>query len=185
MNSRVLTSVARLFVAVPIPAEVRTRLRSVLDHYQDHLQSAIPEERWHLTFLFLGTVPNVSEVLADLTPDLPQLFVPTVMLTHLGVGKAPFQLWAYAQPSTALANVRLALCRRANRGDPARALTELKRSFVPHVRLASLKRSQEQTMLAASPLTVTFAVRQLHIYRSELDGGAPRYETVGITKLAP
>jgi 2'-5' RNA ligase len=46
----------RLFVAVPLPAEIKNALRALPGAMQSDALRLVPAENWHLTVLFLGNV---------------------------------------------------------------------------------------------------------------------------------
>ena len=47
MSGKVWTSVkARMFVAVPIPYEIKKKLGEATEHYESHIKRVVPEENW-------------------------------------------------------------------------------------------------------------------------------------------
>lgn len=176
----------RLFIAIPIPDHIRPRLREALQSFHDVTSKDHREDRWHVTLLFLGEVEETADFprhLPAIAAALPKLYIPTVTLTHAGRGKAPGQLWAYAQPTGPLMEVQITL-----RNEVARVLPEReseRRAFVPHIRLASLKPEARDTALADWPLGISFAAREAELVRSEVAGGQPHYQTLGNVRLVP
>src|SRR3954451_4137040 len=72
----------RLFVALPVPADVRARLAEATSHARDHSASALrwaPPERWHLTLAFLG-----DDVAEDVLPDLERRLARAASRHELG-----------------------------------------------------------------------------------------------------
>src|SRR5688572_1046036 len=103
---------ARLFLALPVPLRIQHLLEKVLTQYAPYLERTIPSSNWHITLMFLGEIENYEEHVSAILQPLSQGFLTTISLTHVGVGQAPNQLWAYANPTTLLVNVRTALLHR-------------------------------------------------------------------------
>jgi 2'-5' RNA ligase len=91
----------RLFVAVVPPDRARVDLDRALSPLRGAAGEPrwIPPERWHVTLLFLGTVPE--ERMADLRDAVGTAVGPTSPLTlrlagagHFGAGRRPQVFWA-------------------------------------------------------------------------------------------
>jgi 2'-5' RNA ligase len=79
-----MSEALRLFIALPLPADVRRSLWGQLAPYREHHRGArwLSPQTWHLTLLFLGSVPaeRVAEVtaLVDHVAEITRPFDPTV-----------------------------------------------------------------------------------------------------------
>ena len=126
----------RLFVAVPLPLEVRERLAG--------LCAGLPRARWvgprnmHITLRFIGEVDRVAAEDADaaLAQVRHQAFdLGFAGVGHFGSGRRVRSVWAGVKGSDALVHLRhkveSALVRAGH--DPEQ------RKFHPHVTLARLK----------------------------------------------
>lgn len=135
----------RLFVALPLPEEVRDRLARVA--------AGLPGARWiradnyHVTLRFIGEVPEdtAHDVDAALDTVTARPFALTLdRLGTFGRGHMARALWAGVQPSDPLRHLRdkveSALVRA---GLPAE-----ERKFIPHVSLARLGDTPEGKLAA-------------------------------------
>ncbi len=173
----------RLFLAVPIPEAVVKVLERATHHYPQYIEKALPVENWHLTMVFLGEGENPAQYFGRLQKNLPQTFVPTVSLMHVGRGLQRSQLWAYAHPSTTLLNLRGQLVDRLkhmrfplpHRDEPS--------DFVPHVHLADLFPMSRGIGMADYPVISSFAVKEVNLYRSRSTPQGVQYSIEGIINL--
>ena len=182
----------RLFVAIAPPA-------AVLDELEDKvrpLRSAWPglrwtgREAWHLTLAFLGEVSD--DTAAALGPRLERAARrhPALSLSFGPGGAFPVPdrarvLWAGIDGDrdalTALARSVAAGARRAGAAPPDEG-----RRFRPHLTLARCRQPADVRRLvdslagfAGTPWTAA----EIHLIRSYLDAGPPRYETAGTWPL--
>lgn len=176
------TTKTHLFLGIPIPSNVVTQLTRGMQQYPQYIERAVPPERWHLTVVFLGEVENPRQYYSRLFKTLPQVFVPTVALMHLGRGLTRSQLWAFAHPSTGLLSLRQQLLERLKKMRvplPQRG----EREFTPHIHVADLFAMSRGIGIADHPLSVSFAIPAVHIYRSTLDANGPTYTIEGTIEL--
>jgi RNA 2',3'-cyclic 3'-phosphodiesterase len=182
----------RLFVAIEPPASALAELLAAVDP----LRLRAPELRWtgtqswHLTLAFLG---EVSE------PSVPELSIrleraahrhPPQRLAIAGGGAFPSVrraqvLWAgFSADDRALAALAASVAAGARRaGVPP---PDEKRKYRPHLTLARCREAadvsgltQELSGFSGSP----WVANSIHLVRSYLTGGAPRYEDVGAWPL--
>ncbi len=183
----------RLFVAITPPAAVLKDLEvriAPLRAQRPGLRWAGPEA-WHLTLAFLGEVSEKNA--AALGPRLERAAHrhPTLSLS-LGPGgafPAPARarvLWAGIEGDrtalTALARSVAAGARRAGAPPPDEG-----RKFRPHVTLARCKEPADVRPLVASMAGYSGArwdAAEIHLIRSYLGDGPPRYETEGTWPLS-
>lgn len=131
----------RLFVALPISAEVRESLASLLNE----LGSADSKPRWvnpenlHVTLKFIGHVGD--QHLPNIAASLQKVAAPSqIALEFLGIGffpndRRPTVVWAGIQAPPELA----ALADRVDRSLASCGISRETRRFAPHLTLARLK----------------------------------------------
>jgi len=183
----------RLFVAITPPAGVLAELAAAVDP----LQAAAPELRWtsrsawHLTLAFLGDVDEA--VLPELTTRLERAAHrhPPQRLALEGGGAFPSSarakvLWAGVRGDNrmlaALAASVAAAARRAGAPPPDEG-----RKYSPHLTLARCRQPANVAILTgelAGFVSADWMAQSVHLIRSHLGGGAPRYEDVGEWPLA-
>lgn len=157
----------RLFIGIEIPDKPRKVIRGALGAYQKQIENMIPEERWHMTLLWLGECAEPTDYLAAMGKPMPQQFLPTVTLTHVGRGLASHQVWAYSLSTPLLTALRTDLrARLQGVGLTMPGLAE-KKPFVPHISIANFKPSAPAS-LPDELANVTFAVPAVHLYHSQL-----------------
>jgi RNA 2',3'-cyclic 3'-phosphodiesterase len=178
----------RLFVAITPPAAVLDELESAVAP----LRAQWPElrwaghEAWHLTLAFLGEVSeNTATALA---PRLERAAGrhPCLSLSFGAGGAFPTSgrarvLWAGIDGDraalTALAGSVAAGARRAGAGPPDEG-----RKFRPHITLARCRQPADVKALVASLASYAgtpWTAAEIHLIRSHLGAGPPRYEIAG------
>ncbi len=184
MKSRVaVAGRARLFLAIPLPSRIQTILQETLKHYTPYVERVTPQQNWHITLIFLGDVDNYQQLTGGLAQPLTQTFLPTISLTHVGVGCVPTQLWAYANPSPVLANLHAAVADRVHSLNLTIPEHTRKKGFVPHIKLARLS-NKSGIGIADYPLAKTFVAKDIHVYRSELSSAGAQYTVEGTISLS-
>lgn len=160
----------RLFVAVPLPGDIRQRLAL--------LSGGIPGASWlapdtlHLTLRFIGEVEE--DVAADIDDALARIRLPafSLGLAELGLfatGRNLRTLWAGVERSAPLARLQA----KVETAVVAAGLPPEGRKFTPHVTLARLKnapRGRVEQVLAghAGFRAGPFAVDRFTLYSSLL-----------------
>ena len=170
----------RLFVALPLPEEVRDRLA--------RLASGLPGARWidpanhHLTLRFIGEVDEGTA--QDIDDALDQVTVQPFPVTidglgTFGRGHMAKTLWAGVQPSEPLRHLRDKVESAVVRaGLPAE-----ERKFTPHVTLARLGDTPEArlaTFLGANGMLLAgpFQADRFVLYESVLGKGGSVYHSL-------
>lgn len=170
----------RLFVGVPLPAEVRQSLGS--------LCSGVPGARWvdtgnmHVTLRFIGEVDSIQA--EDIDAMLGDVRAPAFRLALRGVGcfdsgRKVRMVWAGVDRSDGLAHLRDKVESAIVRAgfEPER------RKFRPHVTLARFKNTpsarvgpylEAHNTFAAGP----FPVDRFELLRSYLGHAGARYQTI-------
>ena len=126
----------RLFVAIPLPRDIRERLVSLCCGLKG--AKWIKPEGMHLTLRFIGEVRN--DVASDLDLALSEIRAPGFELALDGVGtfgrgRRPHALWAGVEKSGPLAALRVKVESTLVRN----GLEPEERNFSPHITLARLK----------------------------------------------
>lgn len=173
---------ARLFLGLSLPDKAKANLQESLRHFPNYIEKIIPPETWHLTLLFLGEVEHPQQYWSRLTKALPQTFIPTVSLMHVGRGIVRDQLWAYAHPSPGLQNLRQQLWDRL-RSMRFPIPEKQQQEFVPHVRLATLYPMARGLGMADHAVATTFSVSAVHVYHSAPGNNGPHYTITGDVPL--
>lgn len=184
----------RLFVAITPPPAVLDELEAVLAP----LRASWPalrwtsQEAWHLTLAFLGEVSEDKP--AALAPRLERAAHrhPVLSLSFGPGGAFPAAararvLWAGIRGDdvalTALARSVAAGSRRAGAAPPDEG-----KKFKPHITLARCRPPADVKALVASLGSYAgtpWAAAEIHLIRSCLGSGPPRYETAGTWPLRP
>lgn len=170
----------RIFIGASIPSQVAQYLKNNLEGYTKFTKKMIPEENWHITFLFIGPVEDEQKLTKTVDKTMSQAFLPTISLTHIGRGLQKQQLWAYAKPTSLLTNIRKELTASVN------TLTNISsrhNDFVPHIKLANLRPSPYDKLLADKPLSAVWQIKELCVYRSELSAVGANYTIIEKIKL--
>jgi len=189
--------VLRLFYAVPVPAEARTKVADLIDRVQAGVGDGTARIRWvrvdglHLTLRFLGPTPArlrpALEVAADTVASAAAPF--EVALSEGGAFPSvsrPRSLWVGvsegADELTALADGLSRLSREVG--------LELEtRPFAAHLTLGRtdgvrLGPAAARALTdAASAIDVRFTADRVVLFRSQLGGGPARYEALHEARL--
>ena len=155
----------RLFVAVPLPELVRTRLSML----QSGLQGArwIKPENVHLTLRFIGEVRN--DLASDIDMALSEIAAPAFTLELDGIGnfargRHPHALWAGLAKSEPLmhlqAKIESVLVRTG--------LDAEERKFSPHITIARLKDARPNRVEAWAAEHGTFRTAPFQVDRFAL-----------------
>ena len=184
----------RVFIAVELPANLRTR---IINHI-DHLRSAVPEARasWsrednlHLTLKFLGDVPftkveHLSAAAAIAAAQVEPFEIGIEGCRAFPPKGQPKVLWiGIDDPSGKLSELNRALedeC--ANAG-----LAREPRAFHPHLTIARIRQPHGSRLLAARHKEIGFNrealnVAELAVIRSELRSEGSRHTVISRHEL--
>ncbi len=170
----------RIFVAIPLPENVRERLGG--------LCSGLPHARWispenmHVTLRFIGEVDNGAA--EDIDAALGAIQMPSfdISVSHVGFferGRKVHTIWAGIEGSDAIVRLR-------DKVESAAVRTGCepeKRKFKPHVTLARLRgvparRVSEYLHVQDGFFAGPFAVERFMLFRSHLGHGGAHYQTL-------
>lgn len=100
----------RLFIAIPVPEEIKIELREVLARPQKSSKQVrwMPEENWHLTLVFLGyeeedVVPNIRAAMDEVIETARGLSVQFERICYGPLGHTPRMVWLTTTQSTSRA----------------------------------------------------------------------------------
>jgi 2'-5' RNA ligase len=169
----------RLFVALPIPAQIRAQLLA--------MAGGIPGARWqrddqlHLTLRFIGELDRHAA--EDAALALATIHYPQIHIALSGAGQfesrgRPNAVWAGVTPHDALAGLHKKVDQALVRaGQPPES-----RAYLPHITLARMNAQSgaadkflEAHAGLASP---AFALTYFHLYESHLGREGASYEPV-------
>lgn len=160
-------STQRLFIGFALPERVKAMCQEAIRPYQPHLRGVIPPKRWHITLLFLGECLGVETLQAVLAKPIPQTYLPTITLTHIGKGLVEGQLWVSVLRTVALEQLEKTVrARLVETGLNIPGLIQ-NRDFKPHIHVADLQPTLT-FLLVDKPLQITFVPQELHLFRSEI-----------------
>ena len=150
----------RLFVAIPLPADLRRRLAGLCSGVRE--VRWVAEENLHLTLRFIGEVaePQADDIAAALAGVRSGPFTLALAgVGHFESGRRVRVLWAGVEPAAPL----LVLQERVESALRRAGLPPDSRRFTPHVSLARLKAApahrvgnwlQDNALFRAEPFTV-------------------------------
>jgi 2'-5' RNA ligase len=176
----------RLFVAVDMPAEVRSILEQAIRPWRERLGSGrwVPRDNWHVTLKFLGrTWPRLLPVVEAACREVAGNASPfQLALTGLGVFPGPGRarvLWAGLDDRDGrLTGLAAGLDEALARDFPPE-----KRAFTPHLTVARFNppipvRDHAEALAATAIDAPEFVVDRLVLYRSHLSPRGARYEAL-------
>lgn len=177
------TTRTRLFLSVSIPPLVNKALEEAMRPYQPYIENEVTPVRRHLTLVFLGEVENPKQYYSRLLKDMPQTFVPTINLTHVGRGLHRMQLWAFGHPTNSLLNLREQVLMRLKKMRCPLPEDQADREFVPHIHIANLYAMSRSVGLADQPLSTQFTVPTIELYKSTRSPDGLTYHLEGAIGL--
>ncbi len=113
----------------------------------------------------------------QLLQPLPQLFAPTISLSHIGQDTFSGELWVYVKANAILTQLRQTLLKRLN---ALNIRWENEIEFVPHITLATLR---EKATAVNRPLQLTFMPTTINLYRRVRKDAAEEYRSEGSLTL--
>lgn len=170
----------RMFVALPVPDAALPKLNKAVGEFKPYLKSTVPQEQWHMTMFFMGEVPNPKQFYKRLPDTISLPFLPTVHFTYIGRGEKRDNLWAFAEKSQGLMDVRFKIIKalRKLRFPMSDSQRKNKDRFLPHVRLADFNEVSMMMGLADAPVNASFAIKSANVYISRQCPEGPKYYCV-------
>ena len=174
----------RLFVALDLPATVRSELAAWCDRVAPDSVRRVPADNLHLTLAFLGArSQDEADAVAALLPAVTE---PLGEMTTAGAlwlpPRRPGVLTVAVEADGRLSTLQAALV--AGLGEAIGFVPEA-RAFRPHITVGRVPRNVRlRPPSLAEPPKLTFAAPSITLYRSRTQPGGARYEPVAIVALA-
>lgn len=179
----------RMFCAVELPAEVRTRLQEhtgrVREAVSDASASWTRPENVHLTLKFFGNVPNRKlPLIADAASRVAASFSPfQIRIGGTGVFPKPSRaqvLWIGVDDASGRLS---ALQQRLEEEFAVEGFAKEDRAYRPHLTIARIRRPEGARRLAETHLQTSFefaqlTVKEIVVFRSELSSKGSRYTAI-------
>lgn len=173
------------FIALGVPTSTGAVLTTALTAYTGKLATTVPEEKWHITLVFLGDVTLSSEAIQKIQEPLHTAYLPAITILSLGAGKADGQLWAHIHATPALIQLRTILIDRLTKCDILIPEQELSREFMPHITLGNVDNKNNPIGISDTPAKITLAVREALVLRSNPEELTTSYERIATIPLVP
>ena len=174
----------RLFIGLPIPAQLAQTLARAARATNLPNARWTPPENMHLTLVFLGEVADSEARLPAILHELDGLHLTPIRLrlTHLDTFPRAGVLFAEIQPTPTLLHLQSEVATRMARcGFPPPPDSKDERPYHPHLTLARLRSpvrlKSHQTTLPASVLQ-PFVADTVNLYRSHSAPAGVRYEVL-------
>ncbi|WP_299986959.1 RNA 2',3'-cyclic phosphodiesterase [uncultured Pontibacter sp.] len=175
-----MSQTTRLFIAAPLPEDLKEYLTGQADMYKHEAIRLVPIDNLHLTLYFIGNVPaSQLNTIQEVTAHMAQQFAPfTLHLEAIEPGpkpRSPRLIWARFKSHDAFAQLSRSLTQALSAEPP------LSREPKPHVTLARFRKDQPvphhlEPFHPHQP--VTLQVHEIAVWHSELGSPHPRYSIV-------
>lgn len=173
------------FIALGIPTSAAAVLTTALEAYRGKLATQVPEEKWHMTLVFLGDAPLSSEAIQKIQEPLHTAYLPAITVLSLGSGRQAKQLWAHIHATPALIQLKTILIDRLTQCGIVIPEQELSRVFTPHITLGDVGSTNNPIGISDTPAKITFAVREALVLRSIPEELTTSYERIATIPLVP
>jgi RNA 2',3'-cyclic 3'-phosphodiesterase len=185
-----MTDILRLFIALPLPSEVKDALQT----QQDHLKTQLPQydkdirwtipEQWHLTLAFLGAtnrerLPQIQTATERAAKNITAFVLETTSLGAFPSLRRPSVVWLGVGGDVATLQTLQLKLSEALRG----LLEPDDKPFKAHLTLARLKqfglgKEVSEAFSTAPVAKQVWAVNELCLYQSTLKADSTEYKTV-------
>src|SRR3989344_2301798 len=157
----------RLFFGIEIPLPAKQAIETCLRTFPQPLHRRIPAEQWHITIFFLGECPDIRGYASRMRAPIPQAYLPTVQITHLGLGLRPNQVWAYVSPSPLLDAIRAGILARLKKMRFPSTRLRQSQSFVPHIHVADVPPGKNPSLAPDSLVQTVFPLKEVVLFESK------------------
>jgi RNA 2',3'-cyclic 3'-phosphodiesterase len=172
-----MSHMTRLFIAAPIPEELKQYLGTQASRYQDEAIRQVPEANLHLTLFFIGNVPEERLIyIREVTEHIARQFAPFDLDLHtIEPGpkpRSPRLIWARFGESELFTQLSRSLTQSLSEQPP------VDRAAIPHITLARFRKDRPapRGLEAIKPETsIMLPVREIAVWHSELASPHPRY----------
>lgn len=167
----------RLFIAAPVPDELKLYLSQQASLYQDAAIRQVPEANLHLTLFFIGNVPAerqdpIQEVTEHIASQFPSFELQLEAIEPGPKPRSPRLIWARFAQNDTFAQLSRSL---------TQALSDAKaadRAPLPHITLARFRKDRPapRNLETQPPETaLVLPVQEIAVWHSELASPHPRY----------
>ncbi len=175
---------ATLFLAFTVPDTVAQALAPIYSHYVSVLQDRTPRDNLHVTLAWLGSAEVPAPLIEELLQPLPQSFVPTVRITHVGRGRAREQLWAAVEATGPITAIREQLLQRLQKIGWQLPKETSRKPFRPHITIGKLYDQVSHIGVADHPLITSYTVSDIGLFESTpVTGKSSQYKQLGTISL--
>jgi RNA 2',3'-cyclic 3'-phosphodiesterase len=174
--------VGRVFLAAPLPADIRFVLSEVVAGIPVPGRVA-PPVNWHITLRFLDTVDRVTyeRFLGALDPVSETAF--PIALNGFGAFPSPRKATVFWVGVGRGAEQLARLNEDAEEAALAAGLSPEERPFHPHLTLSRIRPPVDVRDLLDEELSLSWRCERLTVYRSHLGRGGARYEPLDSIEL--
>lgn len=172
------------FIAFDIPSPAKAVLTSSLEAYQGKLVTTVPENKWHMTLVFLRNIELSQEAIEQLQQPLHTAYLPAITILSLGAGKQEGQLWAHVHATPGLIELRKMIIDRTTQCGITVSEEELSRVFIPHITIGMFQDIHAGVGISDTQARVTFAPQEALVLQSTIDT-TTHYERIATIPLVP
>ena len=176
-------TVGRVFVAVPVPSDVRAMLAAHVATL-DVPGRLVPPENWHITIRFLGTLDDITY--DRFLGEMSQAELPEAFPARLGpIGGFPSSkkatvVWVGVDQG----GQEMAIINEiAEEAAQSVGLDPEDRPFHPHLTLSRVRPPRGVTQLLDEVVDLRWSVEEVVVYQSISIKGGVTYEPMGIFPL--
>lgn len=176
-------SVGRVFVAVPLPPEIKHALAERISEMRIPGKVG-PPENWHLTLRFLDTIDRVTyeRFLSELE-NLRHEFAFPFTLEGFGAFPKPRKATVFWVGVGRGATELALLNEIVEEAALSAGLSPEERPFHPHLTLARIRPPVDVRDLVTEDVSLSLRCDQVVVYRSHLGRGPARYEPLDSVNL--
>lgn len=181
----------RVFVAINLPSDIKTKLFSFSRKWSDLPVRWTKEENLHITLVFIGYVTN-DEMLevCQAAKEVAQNHSPfEINLKRIYPGPPqgkPRMIWAEGEKNQPLAQLKADLQEALLNSKNSGFENKEARAFSPHITLARIKNTKwkkEERAKIDMEISASFPVDSIDVMQSTLKPGGPEYTVLERAEL--
>ncbi len=176
-----MSATKRLFIAVPVPTELKEVFRQHQPAYTQPAVRFVPDDNLHLTVHFLGEVPadqviTIEQSLRQVAAHQSPFNLTLECLEPGPKPRSPRLIWARFRPKPAFAQLCAAVFQQLGIRPPDHA------DYIPHVTLARFRKDAPRPVslpvISPPEPPVTMPVTTVALWQSELKSPYPVYQVL-------
>lgn len=172
-----MSKITRLFVAAPIPEQLKQYLSSQAETYQHEAIRQVPADNLHLTLYFIGNVPEEQlHSIKEVTAHIARQFAPfELQLDSVEPGpklRSPRLIWARFAGNEAFTQLSHSLTQSLSHEPPS------DRKVIPHITLARFRKDRPTPRgldVLEPEEPVILDVNEIAVWHSQLASPHPVY----------